>query len=1021
MPTRNIYLKIEQIASYNPVNPEPKPAPPRQYKRDCMRNTGHDDGTIPDSEVAARAVSALIYREYLDPTYSIPKPDKIVLADINEPAYYSRVPGTVIYAHPGDRLHIHVLNGDGEPHSFHLHGLSYGIDSDGAWPLGTQAKLGPLPGDIRRSDEICPGQMWTYTFDVTPEMVGAWPFHDHYKRIGEYVNRGLFGGLIVRSSEHPHPPHCQLPAEIQEFVEKQLELYPLPRPVLVPDPQVEAMLAFLQEFVDFPENRHVVHAEHPLDVPLFFHMMSGGGGTPAFNPPAPINHGDTFTVPFGGEATYNYHCNFHAEMQGTVVVSASAISNDVTVTIDDGPPKRFNPATIAVKPGGKVHWYYPPGLPGDMTQHTVTENSGGLPNICFNGRSFVGNTPTIVAHTDQKIRWYVFNLDLGMVWHNFHPHAQRWTFADNTVDVRSISPAESFVLETIAPPVLLLPPGIEKTQEPKHRPKDAKQYKLRGDFLVHCHIEPHMMQGLACLVRSHQTVWLTDAQRDELANTTGLPIDPGDNACPSVDLDRCATGASGKWEQVSGDPRVIMMHAALLANTTTVLFWGYVDTPPGVAPNQTRLWDPTGGYTDPANQPANVSAPPGNASFCNLHSAGHAYLDDAEGTLLAHGAETAGNQQALLFHPSTKKWEGPGSVPPVSPTAVNRFYATTLTLPDGRLLTMYGGTANSIEVFDPGSKKWSDGLGGPVGSQLLLPPSIAYRWYPWAYLLPGGDIFIAGYQKVTTRFAWTPTVAVKYQPQMMNGPRSPALGGELGTSVLLKLSPPNYEARVLIAAGMGATAQTAEIIDLSAVTPAWTPLLPLKYARPQQCTATLLPDGRVFLSGGTGGPDPAEIFDPGNPAAGWTPTPPMTYTRGYHSSAILLSDGSVLVGGDRDGSGVLTPHERFFPGYCFLPRPTITTIAPATVSHGATFTINTPDAPSIAEVVLMRPGAVTHGFNQTQRLVGCTFTRGANTLSVQTPPNDAVGRNAAPRGWYLLFIVDAGRVPSVAKWIRLTP
>ena len=221
MAIRNIYLKIEQIASYNPVNPEPKPAAPRQYKRDCMRNPGHDDGTIPDPEVKARSLPALIYREYLDPGYLIPKPDKIVPADINEPLYYSRVPGTVIYAHPGDRLHIHVLNGDSDPHSFHIHGVSYGIDSDGAWPLGTQAKLGPLPGDVRRSDEICPGQMWTYTFDVRPEMIGAWPFHDHYKRIGEYVNRGLFGGLVVRGPEHSHP-HCALPADIQEFVEKQV-------------------------------------------------------------------------------------------------------------------------------------------------------------------------------------------------------------------------------------------------------------------------------------------------------------------------------------------------------------------------------------------------------------------------------------------------------------------------------------------------------------------------------------------------------------------------------------------------------------------------------------------------------------------------------------------------------------------------------------------------------------------------------------------------------------------------------
>ncbi len=145
----------------------------------------------------------------------------------------------------------------------------------------------------------------------------------------------------------------------------------------------------------------------------------------------------------------------------------------------------------------------------------------------------------------------------------------------------------------------------------------------------------------------------------------------------------------------------------------------------------------------------------------------------------------------------------------------------------------------------------------------------------------------------------------------------------------------------------------------------------------------------------------------------------MAHPRGYHSSAILLTDGSVLMGGaPRDAMGNPTPHERFFPGYYFLPRPTIASVAPAlpaSVGYGATFTVNTPDAPSIAEVVLMRPGAVTHGFNQTQRYVGCAFTVATAALTVTAPPDG----NVAPPGFYMLFIVNGGRVPSVGHWIRL--
>jgi hypothetical protein len=90
-------------------------------------------------------------------------------------------------------------------------------------------------------------------------------------------------------------------------------------------------------------------------------------------------------------------------------------------------------------------------------------------------------------------------------------------------------------------------------------------------------------------------------------------------------------------------------------------------------------------------------------------------------------------------------------------------------------------------------------------------------------------------------------------------------------------------------------------------------------------TATLLPDGRVLITGGMGvaknAPSPsvstAEIFDPGNdPANGsWSLVSPMNDARAFHT-ATLLPTGEVLVtGGTSDGwaSGGLSSAELFDP------------------------------------------------------------------------------------------------------------
>src|SRR5262245_3533257 len=101
-----------------------------------MRNHGHEDARVPVAEVERRRLDAVVYRAYVDAAYTIPRMDKLVANDVNEPRWDRRVPACVLYAEVGERLFVHVLNADTDPHSFHVHGLVYGVDSDGSWPFG---------------------------------------------------------------------------------------------------------------------------------------------------------------------------------------------------------------------------------------------------------------------------------------------------------------------------------------------------------------------------------------------------------------------------------------------------------------------------------------------------------------------------------------------------------------------------------------------------------------------------------------------------------------------------------------------------------------------------------------------------------------------------------------------------------------------------------------------------------------------------------------------------------------------
>lgn len=1042
MATRNIYLKIEKIEDYSPVEPQTEVPPPVQYRRDCMRNPGHPGGMIPESEVEARAMTAIVYREYLDPDYLVPKPDKLVQADINEPIFHHRVPGTVIYAHPGDLLKVHVLNDDRMAHSFHIHGVVFGIESDGAWPFGTENP------DGNRSDEICPGQTWTYTLKLTEESIGVWPFHDHAPGAEASINRGLFGGLVVLPKKKgKEPPYVlELPDWLERFrkdlidpksrrnilpkdkikIREQVVAYreerlprdlmaffpeppfpeppfPDPKPLFpkVPKPPFLARFYPKPPFPALPKGRYLPI----LHVPLFFHKMQTGERKPLFDT-GDIEEliGVSDWVDFPDEGSFEYFCTHHPQMQGTVEVVTGELGEAEVRIIDNAPnplqPMNFDPQVIRVNPGGRVRWR------NESTQHhTATSRAGAsIPSHCFNGRAFIGNSPTIVGRTGQTIRWYVFNLDLGHEWHNFHTHSQRWTLGDETIDVRSLGPAESFMVETQVPPVLVLTPAMEAIQDPKKRPRGTHLYHLKGDFLFHCHVHHHMMNGMAGLVRAKQSVWLTDEMVEELENTVGLPLDDWTNDCPVVDPDRCKKQGPGSWEELPGDPEVTMMHAVLLPESEKVLYWGYPSQ------DRSRIWDAAAAsYSIPANQYSDVAVDPADPNTWDLWSSEHAHLDVPEGKVLAHGGQCS--TESFLFDPATLLWAATG------PTVPDRFYSTTLTLPDGKILTLFGGwpaRADSLEIYDPAAGTWS-GLKTMPGT---------YWFYPWAYVIPGDRIFIAGPQQTALVLDWTQDPILVDPLLSFDSESSRVVSdwqSQKGTSTMLILRPPSYAVRVINAGGSApGTDVTAEMIDLSDPGPAWVRIADMHEAR-TELTSVLLPDGRVFVAGGIGGTEgiddggPCEIFDPENPADGWMLGPLMQHIRTYHSSMLLLPDGSVLAGGQ--GSVSVTLHERYLPGYFSLARPEIDAVPLTPVHYATVFTIQTTDASDIDQVVLMKPGSVTHGFNMGQRGVECEIVGGgANSLDVQAPPSADI----APPGHYQVFILDSKRVPSVGKWIRLT-
>lgn len=366
--------------------------------------------------------------------------------------------------------------------------------------------------------------------------------------------------------------------------------------------------------------------------------------------------------------------------------------------------------------------------------------------------------------------------------------------------------------------------------------------------------------------------------------------------------------------------------------------------------------------------------------------------------------------------------------------AVDRWYPTVVLLDTGELL-IAGGTPggdqpdlNDYEVFAP-----RRGLHGRTrlrpagrfpGPEL---PADEFRLYPRIHQLENGEQFVSGPSGATAKMnhalapgAWsyTDTSALGYRKHVNSvlAPRRPGapqcvwtIGGDAYDEGGAALGPLD-------------TVESCEPGASGAPAWNWTALSAMRAPR-ARANAVLLPDGTVLVIGGRsdlGAEDEeAAVLEPGLfDGQHWRTMSRAGSSRTYHSTALLLPSGKVLTAG---GNSSTRDYQVFVPPYVLsAARPRILA-APTALPyshqnpaiHGALFA-PLPEGEFVERVVLLAPGSVTHHFDASQRYVELALeSLTATSVSFHGPSHAAL----APRGHYMLFLVTASGIPSVARWV----
>jgi hypothetical protein len=487
--------------------------------------------------------------------------------------------------------------------------------------------------------------------------------------------------------------------------------------------------------------------------------------------------------------------------------------------------------------------------------------------------------------------------------------------------------------------------------------------------------------------------------------------------------------STGKWVLQQKRLDLAGVHAALLPSGKVLFFSYFAPEENNVDLAKWQLWQEGQGPLSPA------SFDLGRNLFCS----GHCFLPD--GRLLVAGGQSwnfvtqgirGADHDVHTFDPASESWSRHQDMPGA------RYYPTCATLPDGIALicggarTRLGNQSNpEYETFD-----WRTNTKSPP---VRFDPGHISELYPFLQVLPDGSpkgkLFVYSKNEARLFDIAHGTWGSSSFKTMSAGSRTYP---HQGSCVLLPLVPDEpRQVRVMVIGGQGRddeATNTVEIFEFDRANPAnsrWRSPSGGHMAHKRfMSDAVLLPDQTVLVVNGAGSGaadhshDPVkqtELFDTRTET--WKTMAPINRERMYHSSAILLPNGRVLIAGNTEHWNPENPVEDktvevFTPPYLQRgPRPRIAE-APSQLAYGQQFEIRSPEAERIRSVALMRASSVTHTNNMDQRYIGLAIERRASDrLTVRSPEDGTY----APPGHYLLFILDDGRVPSVASIVRIDP